>query len=495
MAGEKVLTLKYRPQTFDELLIQDHVRNTLKKAIQRNRLANAYLFAGPRGVGKTTTARILAKSLNCLSFEKPTVSPCNKCSACIEIAESRSMDVLEIDGASNRGIDQVRELRENTKYSPTSLRYKVYIIDEVHMLTPEAFNALLKTLEEPPAHVKFILATTAINKVPLTIISRCQRFDFRKATPAEIVQRLNDIATKENIKITQEALVAIARRADGAIRDAEGLLEQLFTYSPEGIELSHAEELLGIVPANLFFEYADIILSKDARALIEFIDRLFTSGHDYLEFYTGAIMHFRNLLLAQLKSIPPELGLLPEEKTRLEKQAEQFPHAALMEILRILSNNESNARHSQFPKLLLEFLSLELLEAPPGKNQNSSQSVLERNDLKPEETTSSLKSLAPPDTLWTQLCSAIETKKSSLGRLLCLGKPVSSDTSSFTVAFPPEHKGIIVQLQRYKKDIESALKEITGKTIEFRLVIAETEQGTDQITQRLTKHFGEIEER
>src|SRR5512136_1917021 len=192
--ARSVLTLKYRPQRFDELLVQDHVRDTMKRAIEKNRLANAYLFCGPRGVGKTTTARILAKSLNC---EKgPTVSPCGQCSACVEIANGRSLDVIEIDGASNRKIDDVRELRENIKYLPTAGRYKVYIIDEVHMLTTESFNALLKTLEEPPAHAKFIFATTAAQDVPATIVSRCQRFDFRRATPAEIKDRLAWLAQR-----------------------------------------------------------------------------------------------------------------------------------------------------------------------------------------------------------------------------------------------------------------------------------------------------------
>ncbi|MEO0084072.1 MAG: DNA polymerase III subunit gamma/tau, partial [candidate division WOR-3 bacterium] len=210
MQNYQVLPLKYRPQSLDEIWIQEHIKTTLKRAIETNRVAHAYLFAGPRGVGKTTTARILAKSLNCV--KGPTIHPCQKCSVCNEITNSASLDVLEIDGASNRGIDQVRELRENVKFLPTSCPYKIYIIDEVHMLTPEAFNALLKTLEEPPAHVKFIFATTAPQKVPATIISRCQRFDFRKATVEEIVQRLSWIAKNEGIEISEEALFAIGKR-------------------------------------------------------------------------------------------------------------------------------------------------------------------------------------------------------------------------------------------------------------------------------------------
>ncbi|MGQ9678091.1 MAG: DNA polymerase III subunit gamma/tau [bacterium] len=491
MDGRKVLTLKYRPQTFDELLIQDHVRNTLTRAIELNRIANAYLFSGPRGVGKTTTARIMAKSLNCLSFNKPTTTPCKTCSACVEIAESRSMDVLEIDGASNRGIDQVRELRENIKYSPTSLRYKIYIIDEVHMLTAEAFNALLKTLEEPPPHAKFILATTAAHKVPPTITSRCQRFDFRKATPSEIVQRLNWIAAKEQIKITPEALAAIARRSDGAIRDAEGLLEQLATYSPEGIELSHAEELLGLVPAHLFFEYANLIATANARQLLNFIEQLFISGYDFIEFYTGAVAHFRNLLVAKLDGLPPESGFSPEELNRINKQAAQFSRPQLMEILRLLSENESSTRYSQIPRLLLEIVSLKLLEnrieSPSEAPANATQVTTQPPPLsvnKPPPVTK-------PEQIYHKLCFHLNQRKSPLGALLKVGKPTTWESSTLKVSFPVEHKGIILQMEKHRGLIDSILSEIAGEPSHL---LATTENKIDHLKERLKKHFGEIEE-
>ncbi|NPV14617.1 DNA polymerase III subunit gamma/tau [candidate division WOR-3 bacterium] len=492
MLTRKVLTLKYRPQTFAELLIQDHVRNTLTRAIELNRLANAYLFSGPRGVGKTTTARILAKSLNCLSFDKPTTTPCNQCSACVEIAESRSMDVLEIDGASNRGIDQVRELRENIKYSPASLRYKIYIIDEVHMLTTEAFNALLKTLEEPPAHAKFILATTAAHKVPPTITSRCQRFDFRKATPAEIVQRLTWIAERENIKISPEALTAIARRADGAIRDAEGLLEQLATYSPEGVELSHAEELLGLVPANLFFEYAELLATGNARGLFEFIDRLFTSGYDFIEFYSGAVTHFRNLLVAKLNGLPPEAGFSAEELDRINKQAARFSREQLMEILKLLSENETAARYSQIPRLLLEIVSLKLLGenlVPTAQNQHLARE--KTNDPSPTPPN------PPPanelEQVYCQLCSRLAAQKAPLAALLKLGTPTAYDSSIFKVTFPREHKGIILQIEKHQKLIDSILSEITGKPTRLNACVRQ-ENKPDHLKDKLKKHFGEVEE-
>lgn len=544
----QVFTLKYRPQTFAELLIQDHVRDTLIRAIERNRLANAYLFAGPRGVGKTTTARILSKSLNCLSYDKPTTTPCNSCSVCGEITESRNMDVLEIDGASNRGIDQVRELREGIKYAPVQCRYKVYIIDEVHMLTTEAFNALLKTLEEPPPHAKFIFATTAVHKVPLTIISRCQRFDFRKATPAEIIQRLTWIAEKEGIKISPKALAAIARFANGAIRDAEGLLDQLATYSPEGIELAQVEELLGLVPANLFFEYTQLIAEGNAKELIEFIDRLFSAGYDFMEFYSGAVAHFRNLLFFKLGGEDQEAGLSPEEIAELKKQTEWFDVKRLLNILSTLSKNEAAAKHSLLPRVLLELVSLELIEeyqaesgplttrigglnprevnSPDHPNRGSqpdAQTRIEspgegRSDLPPtadhQERIADCgerRADAGATAIFSRLRAALYTKNSAVARFLEFALPVSWEDNTLTVAFAQQHKGLILQLEKKRHLIEATLQEITEINSRFNAIVemgqppdADRRSATrrrpppsvgNSTIEKLQKYFDEIEER
>ncbi|MDD5195875.1 MAG: DNA polymerase III subunit gamma/tau, partial [Candidatus Omnitrophica bacterium] len=240
-----VFALKWRPQDFESIVGQNHIVTTLKNAIQRNRLAHAYLFAGPRGVGKTSTARILARALNCK--EGPTLNPCGKCPSCIEIAQGRSFDVIEIDGASNRGIDEIRVLRENVKFPPTSGKFKIYIIDEVHQITPDGFNALLKTLEEPPPFVKFIFATTHPQKVIPTILSRCQRLDFRRIPVVEIIAQLERIARQEKIEIDKEVLFAIAKSSDGSLRDAESLLDQLSSFSKEKISLKDIVSVLGIV--------------------------------------------------------------------------------------------------------------------------------------------------------------------------------------------------------------------------------------------------------
>ncbi|MEO0020068.1 MAG: DNA polymerase III subunit gamma/tau [candidate division WOR-3 bacterium] len=495
MESRQVLTLKYRPQTFAELLIQDHVKNTLTKAIEHNRLANAYIFAGPRGVGKTTSARILAKSLNCLAYQKPTTTPCNKCSACVEITNSRSLDVLEIDGASNRGIDQVRELRENIKYAPASLRYKVYIIDEVHMLTKEAFNALLKTLEEPPPHAKFIFATTAPHEVPLTILSRCQRFDFRKATPGEIVQRLQWIAEKENIKISSEALSAIARRADGAIRDAEGLLDLLSTYSPEGIELSHVEELLGIVPTNIFFEYAEMIAAGNPKPMIEFIENLFTSGYDLMEFYAGAVNHFRNLLWAKLGITSPDSALLPEEVARLNNQAQRFTSKQLMKIVDLLSRNEEKAKNSLLPKILLEIITLELMELEPNNHSQEPVSPHDKVTNPPLPDPPPAKNDEEASAIWSKTLKKIHTYRSSLAKVLNFLTPISWKDNTLTIAFAPEHKGNIHHFESHREKIERFLSEVTGITARIEVVVHPTIPQVDNINTKVREIFGEVEEK
>ncbi|MFO7637952.1 MAG: DNA polymerase III subunit gamma/tau [bacterium] len=379
--GERrVLTLKYRPGNFAELMVQDHVRDTLTRAIANNRVANAYLFAGPRGVGKTSTARILAKCLNCLSSEAPTTEPCGRCPACVDIAGSRSLDVIEIDGASNRGIEQVRELRENIKYSPASLRCKVYIIDEVHMLTEQAFNALLKTLEEPPAHARFVFATTEGHLVPATIISRCQRFDFRRATPEEIARRLRWLAVQENIKASDAALLAIARRADGAIRDGESILEQLATYQPEGIELAGVTEMLGLVPADAFPNYTDRLLDGDIAGSLAIAEGLFDRGFDVLEFYSGLVGHFRNIAYTRTGSNTDALGLLPEERARLTAQTGRITHGQVVRALELLVRVEDSARHTLMPRILLDYISLELaaILAPTGDSAAPLKGTVDR---------------------------------------------------------------------------------------------------------------------
>jgi DNA polymerase-3 subunit gamma/tau len=293
-----VLARKWRPQVFEDVVGQDHVVKTLKNAIRRDRVAHALIFSGPRGIGKTSVARILAKALNC---EKgPAETPCNECTNCREITEGVSMDVREIDGASNRGIDEVRELRENVKFSPLTSRYKVYIIDEVHMLTKEAFNALLKTIEEPPPHVIFMFATTEVHRVPATILSRCQRHEFRRMSIKQISATLRKIATAEGIEISDAGLTLIAEGAEGSLRDAESIFDQVISYAGTVVKDGDVETLLGFTDRKLLYDISRAVLGRDAKAALRILDEGYYAGVDMKQFYQMLQRHFMNLLLVKV---------------------------------------------------------------------------------------------------------------------------------------------------------------------------------------------------
>jgi DNA polymerase III subunit gamma/tau len=464
----QVLALKYRPQTFDEIWAQDHVKETLKRAIAQNKIAHAYLFAGPRGVGKTTTARILAKSLCCV--KGPAINPCNECSACKEITVSRNMDVLEIDGASNRRIEEIRELRENIKYLPSAARYKIYIIDEVHMLTTEAFNALLKTLEEPPKNVVFIFATTAPHKVPGTILSRCQRFDFRKATVDEIVKRLTWLAQKETIKVTNEALHVIARRADGAIRDAEVILDQLWAFRPDGIDEKSVYELLGAVPGNVFYQYAELLINQDRTGLIKFIDQIFATGYDTIEFYSGLIEYFRCLLMIQLDMDARALELLAEDFTKRQTQSQKFEKNDLLSIISTLCSGEEQVKRSSMPKILLEVVSLKLVQLR-AQNTNVTNSVMnqppksgplaQEESIRPVKNTSSVE----PDLAktWQALITKLRTIKLPLASRLELASPSGLENDILYIQFPNKHSLNRDHFEENKALAETILSELIGR--------------------------------
>ncbi len=350
--GYLVLARKWRPQTWDELVAQQHVTATLRNAIRQKRIAHAYLLTGPRGVGKTSAARILAKSLNC---EKgPTPDPCNACSSCLEVTAGRAMDVVEIDGASNRNIDDIRNLRETVRYAPTRGAYKVYIIDEVHMLTHESFNALLKTLEEPPEHVVFLFATTEPHKVPATILSRCQRFDFHRVGVSDTAALLKKICAGEGIDIEDEAVHLIARKADGSLRDSQSILDQMVSFCEGRIGVDDVVRALGLIDQQCFFDLTDRIAARDAEGALAVVDRLVESGAGIEEFLDGLAEHFRNLLVAAATGRTSSIDLSDAARERTGEQARLIREEEILRMHRIVSETGQQLRFSADPRIPLE---------------------------------------------------------------------------------------------------------------------------------------------
>ncbi len=454
-----VLARKWRPQTFEEIVGQDHVTTTLRNAIRGNRIAHAYLFAGPRGVGKTTAARILAKAVNCA--EGPTEKPCNKCSSCLEITSSRSMDVSEIDGASNRGIDEIRDLRESVQYAPAQGRRRVYIIDEVHMLTKEAFNALLKTLEEPPAHVMFIFATTEAGKVPMTILSRCQRFDFRRIATAGMVAHLREMLKPEGIEADEESLYLVAQKAEGSLRDSISLLDQLISYGGKSISAGDVRQVLGLVDASLHFRAVELFRSRDAAGALALVEELSLGGYDMQEFTLGLLAHLRKLLYVSSGAGDIALAAAPpDERKRYVEQAGRFDGRDLLRMIRILVEAESVMRRSSQPRLMLEMSCVRLctmdatvsiesllnrLDEGNGGGAKGTDGPSEAPDVRDQGVSGPQSAQAMPEAagapgdgieaLWRSLLSEVKGMNMILGTCLESARPVGVRDGSLILSF------------------------------------------------------------
>lgn len=357
----QALYLKYRPQTFDDVVGQEHITNTLKNALELGRIAHAYLFTGTRGTGKTSTARILAKAVNCISTSKP--KPCNECAICRAINEERLLDLVEIDAASNTGVDNIRDLRDKVDFRPNEARYKVYIIDEAHMLSNAAFNALLKTLEEPPPHVIFILATTEANRLPATITSRCQRFDFRRATVQELVGQLGDIAKKENMDIEPAALELVARQANGSFRDGTSLLDQLTAYSSDTVSLAHVQRLLGAASRETIHEIVSSLAEHDLARGIAEIGSAVDAGADPRQVARDTVEYLRGVMLIAVKG-DSSLNVGEEARTEMRELAARLNPDQAVHAIRLFSQAALDLRNSASPTLPLELAFVEAALEP-----------------------------------------------------------------------------------------------------------------------------------
>lgn len=493
----------WRPQDFDNLIGQEHISTTLKNAITAGKVAHAYLFAGPRGTGKTSTAKILAKALNCV--HGPTPTPCNRCPNCERITAGTSMDVFEIDAASNRGIDEIRDLREAVKFAPVEGRYKVYIIDEVHMLTAEAFNALLKTLEEPPAHVVFVLATTESHKIPATIHSRCQRYDFRRIPVAEIERRLGAVAADSGLDIAPEALRMIARHADGGLRDALSILDQCTSLGEGRVDAAAVRGLLGLIGHEWVWRITEAMATRDASAVLLTLEELIALGKDIRQLLLELAQHGRSLMLYKAAPDVVSEDTYSEDREVLAAQSARFSHDELVRMIQVLQGAANEAKWSSEPRITAEIALLSVcrrdgdgdlaaltervaaleaaLAAGPVKPSARPTSAAPppapgpvqpaAAPAEPKPATPALPATAAPKEVWdTLLKELVAGGKRSVHACVSQGELIgikdSLATVQFTSAFAKERS----EKDDYRQIIEKSLTQITGRPLRMSFILA-----------------------
>lgn len=519
----QVFARKYRPQTFDDLVGQAHVTRTLKNAVEQNRLAHAYLFVGPRGIGKTSTARILAKALNCV--KGPTVTPCGVCDSCKEITAGNSLDVLEIDGASNNGVEQVRELRDNVRYAPSKGHFKIYIIDEVHMLTSAAFNALLKTLEEPPPHVKFIFATTEPQKVLPTILSRCQRFDLHRIPANLIAKHLQFIADKEKITLDPAAAHAIAKGADGGLRDAESMLDQLVAFCGEKIGEPDVLSVFGFTSEQTVANFTDKILRGETPEALELLHAEAENGKDMMKLMSDLISYLRDLLVGKVKPDALADDLNPELQKSLEAQAAMIETDRLLELIDQFAAAEGRMKWAPNKRLHFEVAIIKAIQtlsqvtlsevienlAALRDGKSESQTPPPKSMAKPpEKRTAPVTSSAPkaetpraaeqaqayqpkpapedhavapaaesktidPDAVWQEVVERIRATRPLIRSWVESARALGLEGRFFVLGFPPEQKMAMesVASPRTRDFLEAIIREISGQDLTIKLILKE----------------------
>ncbi|HIC93269.1 MAG TPA: DNA polymerase III subunit gamma/tau [Anaerolineae bacterium] len=472
----QALYRKWRPQTFEEVVGQQHVIHTLQNALQGGHISHAYLFAGPRGTGKTSVARLLAKAVNCLS--EGDAKPCNQCRICRAINQGRLLDLIEIDAASNRGIDEIRNLRDKIGFRPNEARYKVYILDEAHMLTEPAFNALLKTLEEPPPHVIFVLVTTEPHKIPATILSRCQRFDFRPIALDDIVARLEHIADREGLSVEPAALQLIARQATGSMRDAESLLDQLMAYGGGKITLAQVQAILGAVPAQAVGELVDRLVARDLAGGLEAIGRAIGEGVDPRQLARQVVEHLRGLLLIKVGGSAPA-DVSAEEVQKMKGQAAQLSVGQLLRAVKLFNQAQLDLRGNLQPQLPLELAFVEATlgeqaAAPPKKSAPQAAPVRTKKVSEPKAPIGAGEkaTLEGVRINWARILAQVKVHNRSVEALLKSCEPVAVEGEVVVLGFYyPFHKEKIEEPSR-KALVERVISQVVGSPCRVKCVLS-----------------------
>jgi len=503
----QVFARKYRPQTFDDLVGQAHVTRTLKNAVEQNRLAHAYLFVGPRGIGKTSTARILAKALNCV--KGPTVTPCGVCDSCKEITAGNSLDVLEIDGASNNGVEQVRELRDNVRYAPSKGHFKIYIIDEVHMLTSAAFNALLKTLEEPPPHVKFIFATTEPQKVLPTILSRCQRFDLHRIPANLIAKHLQFIADKEKITLEPAAAHAIAKGADGGLRDAESMLDQLVAFCGEKIGEPDVLNVFGFTSEQTVANFTDKILRGETPEALELLHAEAENGKDMMKLMSDLISYLRDLLVGKVKPDALAEDLNPELQKSLEAQAAMIETDRLLELIDQFAAAEGRMKWAPNKRLHFEVAVIKAIQTlsqvtlnevienlaalrdgkspavalpvtPPARRSEAPRAAEQAQSYEPK-TSRDDRPVSPAvesktvdyEAVWQKAVEQIRARRPLIRGWIESAKALGIEGRFLVLGFPPEQKTAMdsVASPRTRDFLEALIKEMSGHDLKLKFIL------------------------